>query len=89
MNHLFSDSASKSLELIEQDGMIYGLYQTLCKYMPHVMVLSIVFGILLFILARRNKSLRRFGLYGLCIGIPVCALIFIFGFGTMCGIFLQ
>ena len=77
------------LQLVGKNGIVYRAYKALCGYMPYVMVLSIVFGILVFILAKKNKGLRRFGLYGLCIGIPLCALIFVFGFGAVSGIFLQ
>lgn len=89
MDSLLYGTDSQPMKMVGESGIIYRIYKSLCGYMPYVMVLSIVFGILVFILARKNKGLRRFGFYGLCIGIPLCVLIFIFGFGAMCGMFLQ
>ena len=55
---------------------------------PILCVSSIGVGILICIVARHTKSIRKVGVYGFIIGIPIFLLLFVYGIGILNDIFL-
>lgn len=67
---------------------IYRYYSTVRSMSPILCVSSIGVGILICIVARHTKSIRKVGLYGFIIGIPIFFLLFVYGIGILNDIFL-
>lgn len=66
----------------------YGMYSTFRSLSPILFIASEVTGLLLFIFAKHNKQLKRLGLYGFMIGIPVLLVLIVFGIGFLNDMFL-
>ncbi len=64
-------------------------YHTFRTLSPIICIVSITMGILIFTIARKNKRIKRAGLFVFIIGIPVAVLIAVFGIGVFNGIFLY
>ena len=61
-------------------------YLLIREYVPYVAVFCVVIGIILAILSRRNKPMRRCAIFGLIIGGPTIAIVFVFGYGFFCSL---
>lgn len=79
--------SSSLAESILRSG--YQFYATVRSLAPYIFVGSIAIGILIMVAARMNKGLRRLGLYGFVIGIPVLLLIVVYGIGLLNDTFLY
>lgn len=69
-------------------GGFYRTYLTIRSAAPLICLGSFAIGLLLFLLASKNKRLKRTGLFVFMIGIPVLMLIIVYGIGILNGIFL-
>lgn len=66
---------------------LYGFYRGLVACVPFIFIFSITIGGFLYAICRKNKGIQRFALFVLILGIPVFCIVFIFGFGFLCGMF--
>ena len=66
----------------------YQTYATIRSISPMLFLGSIGVGLLMFIFARHNKAIRRVGMYGFIIAIPLFLIVFIFGGGIVMDLFL-
>lgn len=72
--------------------MLYNFYDFYLQFKasaPALCIVFIVVGMILYFSARGNKSLKRFGLFGLAIGFPVIILLIVYGIGYLNGIYLS
>lgn len=67
----------------------YQFYAGIKSWAPVIAISSIGAGLLILIFSRYNKGLRRFGLYGLVIGVPLVLLVIVYGVGFLNGIFFY
>ena len=67
---------------------VYGVYSVIKRLSPAIAAISIVTGIIMIVVARRNKPVQRRGLYLFIIGIPLILGIIIFGVGILNGIYI-
>lgn len=56
-------------------------YSTVRSLAPFIVLGSIGIGLGIWIAARKNKTLRKLGIYGFIMGIPLFVLLFVFGIG--------
>lgn len=95
MQNSSAESAFYDLTSSAQGGSVdwtmrlYTFHSGLSSIGPFAMIFSFAAGCLIIILARKNKGLRRFALFGLCIGVPAICIIFIYGLGALLGIFVH
>lgn len=66
----------------------YRGYSTIRSMAPILCLSSIGIGILICIVARHTKSIRKVGIYGFIIGIPLFLLLFVYGIGILSDMFL-
>ena len=52
-------------------GLAFGVYQKFVHYIPWIIGISFVSGSVLAGIARKNKQVQRFAIFGLMIGVPV------------------
>lgn len=64
-------------------------YRVFRSISPVIIVCSVAIGILMMVLARRNKKVKRTGLMVFVIGIPAAVIIAVFGIGVMNGVLLY
>lgn len=94
----YNDKMEEVLEINrnQEDGKSPSEWLFYCYYSAHdqivvwaapICVVSIGAGFLLFICATGNKTLRRFALFGLIIGVPVLIIFLVFGVGIWNGVF--
>lgn len=67
----------------------FQLYSMIRSMSPILFVCSMGIGIVLWITARHNKVLRKIGIYGFMIGIPIFLILFVYGFGILMDLFLY
>lgn len=67
----------------------YSFYYTLRLYAGPICYVSILVGSILFFFAKGNKSLRKFGLFGLICGVPFMLITLIFLMGYLNDLFLY
>ena len=67
----------------------YGFYYTLRIYAAPICVISMLTGSILFFFAKGNKSLRKFGLFGLVCGVPSMLITLILLMGYLNDLFLY
>lgn len=67
----------------------FQLYSMIRSMSPMLFVCSMGIGIVLWITARHNKVLRKIGIYGFMIGIPIFLILFVYGFGILMDLFLY
>lgn len=70
-------------------GGFYRAYLSFKTMAPFICVVSFAAGLVLFLFSTKNKRLRRLGLFGFMIGIPVVVLVIVYGVGILNGIFLY
>lgn len=63
-------------------------YLELRKNIPKVGIISFILGFILTIFSRGNKRIQHFGLFGLMVGVPVCLLTVVYGYGWFKALFL-
>lgn len=51
-------------------GLAFGVYQNFIHYIPGIIIVSVFSGFVLFGIARQNKKVQRFAIFGLVIGVP-------------------
>ena len=82
---------------VEDDGMtlseqvfraFYRMYLTVRSISPILFLGSMGIGLILFISARNNKGIRKVGLYGFMIGIPLFLILFTYGIGILLDMFV-
>lgn len=66
----------------------YQFYTVLKVSARYIVTVSILIGVLLLVICRKNKKRRRMGLYGFIIGVPLITLILIYGIGILNGVYL-
>lgn len=62
-------------------------YRMMKSIFPLAFISSIALGVIINIFARRNKSLKKFGLFGFMIGLPLVFILLVFGIPYLHGIF--
>lgn len=65
------------------------LYHALKEASPYIAVVSFVIGFLIFLFARGNKKIRKFGLFGLMIGMPLVMIVINYGIGYTKDMFMK
>ena len=60
------------------DGVYDSFHHMAKRNFPLAMICTISLGIIIMIFARKNKSLFRFGLFGLVIGLPIVYIMIVF-----------
>lgn len=68
---------------------LYDFYCVVKYVAPYIIIFSFLFGVIIVVLCRKNKGLRRFGLLGLMLGIPLSCIIGVLGFGYFCSMFYS
>jgi hypothetical protein len=64
-------------------------YYSIRSVAPLLCICSIALGVLIMAFSIHNKQLKRLGLYGFIIGIPVTVVLFVFGVGILNGVLLY
>ena len=67
----------------------YRIYLQIKMYAAPITFVSIIIGSLIAIFCRSNKAMRRFGIFGLIIGVPVIMILMVYGVGILNSIFLN
>lgn len=67
----------------------YDFYEKIRIWAAPISFVSMIIGIFLAIFAKGNKAVRRFGIFGLAIGIPTLMVFLVFGVGILNDIFLN
>ena len=104
LDELYQDTMNRVLEdepeMVEGDnafdrasnilfGGLYRIYLSVRSVAPFLCLSSVTVGLMMFLLASKNKRLRRLGLFAFMIGIPIAMIVFVFGIGILNGIFLY
>lgn len=69
-------------------GLVNSIYSEGKKAAPYIALGSFGIGFFIFLFARGNKRIRKFGVFGLMIGVPVVLIILVYGFGYVKHLFL-
>lgn len=91
INDLINEPAKKNKESLPET-LLRGFYNTYIQiklWAPWICIGSFMIGMIIFMSARGNKRARKFGLFGLVIGVPLCMLFIVFGIGFLNGMFLY
>lgn len=67
----------------------YKTYLAIKQTAAVIITVSIFIGTLIFVICRKNKKRRRFGLYGFIIAVPLIILAIVYGIGILNGIYLS
>ena len=67
----------------------YKTYLAVKQTAAVIITVSIFIGTLIFVICRKNKKRRRFGLYGFVIAVPLIILAIVYGIGILNGIYLS
>lgn len=68
---------------------MFYVYDFIKGVAPALIIGCIVLGALIGKLAKQNKGIRRFGIYGLCVTFPVIILLFIYGMPYLYDVFAK
>lgn len=91
ISDLVSKPAEKKKESLPE-ALLKGFYNTYIQiklWAPWICIGSFMIGMIIFLAARGNKRARKFGLFGLVIGVPLSMLFIVFGIGFLNGMFLY
>lgn len=86
MENASKDDRKLSERLLDD---FYRVYAGIKSWAPVIAISSIGAGLLILIFSRYNKGMRRFGLYGLVMGVPLVLLVIVYGVGFLNGIFFY
>ena len=75
--------------LISVLRVFYRMYCGVKAIGGYIFIISELIGILMYVLSRKNKKTRRLGVYGFMLVIPLLLFAFIYGVGTLNGIYLH
>lgn len=64
-------------------------YHVMSSVAPLICICSIIIGGLMMFFAKKNKRIRRMGLFTFIIGVPLLMIFGVFGLGILNGIFLY
>lgn len=67
----------------------YRFYLVIKMYAAPISFTSIVIGSFIAYFCRSNKQMRRFGIFGLIVGIPLLMIFIVYGVGILNGIYLN
>ena len=68
---------------------LYGMYAAIRRSAPFVSLMSVLCGVTVCFLAKKNKAMFKRAIEVGIIGIPLTLLFFVFGLGSMVGVFGQ
>ena len=67
--------------------LVYGIYSSIKRAAPFVASISILLGLVISFLAKKNKGIRKRAIGIGIIGIPLALLLFVFGVGSFIPVF--
>ena len=68
---------------------LYGMYAAIRRSAPFISLMSVLCGVTVCFLAKKNKAMFKRAIEVGIIGIPLTLLFFVFGLGSMVGVFGQ
>lgn len=88
MQEEFSSTYRAALDNAEMpiDEGLLKIHYVIRRICPFIGIFSFTIGGFIYILARKNKGLRRFALGGLCFGLPILCIIIVVGSGVLFGV---
>lgn len=70
-------------------GGFYRAYLSFKTMAPFICVVSFAVGLVLFLFSTKNKRLRRLGLFGFIIGLPMVVVFIVYGIGILNGVLIY
>lgn len=83
------DASTGNKVLISILRTFYRVYCGVKAVGGYIFMVSELIGILMYVLSRKNKKTRRLGVYGFMLAIPLLLFAFIYGVGTLNGLYLH
>ena len=84
LNRLLTPSTDNKEGMPFDESLLRGalrFYSTIRSLAPYILLVSIGIGVAIWLAARKNKTLRKLGIYGFIVGVPLFILLLVFGIG--------